>query len=328
MPMPLPLVFTRAMAVAAGWQPADVDRELRAGRWTALRRCAYAMTADLPPDGPTRVAAEVTAAQLTSRHDIVGSHETAALVHGLPLFSTYTGPVVLSRSRERRQVRPAQGVPARLVSEIPVHHRTSVRGAVVTTAARTSVDLARKGPVLSAVVVLDGALASGVPPAEIEQVLQDCAGWPGIRQATSRLAFADGRAESALESVGRWRMREADLPAPDLQVLLTDADGVIGRTDFCWRELRTVAEADGFGKYRAEDGTADFAALRAEKLREDRLRDAGWEVFRFTWDDAVHRPAVLQHRARRAFARAAPRWLPDSRPDQWRAVRAGAPVWP
>ena len=38
-----------------------------------------------------------------------------------------------------------------------------------------------------------------------------------------------------------------------------------------------------------------------------RLRDAGWAVFRFTCDEAVHRPAVLEARARRAFARGAAR---------------------
>ena len=39
----------------------------------------------------------------------------------------------------------------------------------------------------------------------------------------------------------------------------------------------------------------------------DRLREAGFEVFRFTWDDALHRPDVIAVRARRAFARAAAR---------------------
>ena len=73
------------------------------------------------------------------------------------------------------------------------------------------------------------------------------------------------------------------MPPPDLQVLLTDLDGPIGRVDFHWAAYRT--------------------ALRAQKLREARLRDAGSEVFRFTWDEAVRRPAVLEHRARRAFAR-------------------------
>ena len=115
----------------------------------------------------------------------------------------------------------------------------------------------------------------GVRREEPEQVLDDCRGWPGTAPARRLVSFADARAESALESVGRWRMHEAALPAPELQVLLHDDDGPIGRTDFCWPALPTVGEADGFGKYRAPDGTADFSALRSEKLREDRLRDAG-----------------------------------------------------
>ena len=118
-------------------------------------------------------------------------------------------------------------------------------------------------------------------------------------QARHYVAFADGRAESGLESVGRWRMHQAQLPPPELQVVLRDADGVIGRVDFHWKAYRTVGEADGSSKYRSADGTADFAALRQEKLREDRLRDCGEEVFRFTWDEAVRRPVVLEQRARR-----------------------------
>ena len=113
--MPLPLVFTRATAVAGGWQPADIDRQLRAGRWTALRRSVYAQTADVPDDVRARASLEVAAGQLSTRHEVVGSHETAAQVHGLPLFATYDGPVVLSRRRKPRQDRPAQGVPASLV---------------------------------------------------------------------------------------------------------------------------------------------------------------------------------------------------------------------
>ena len=47
--------------------------------------------------------------------------------------------------------------------------------------------------------------------------------------------------------------------------------------------------------------------LRRTACREGaggRLREAGYEVFRFTWDEAVHRPAVVEMRARRAFTRA------------------------
>lgn len=314
--MPLPPVFTRATALTAGWAPDEIDKAVRAGRWSPLRRSVYAVTADLPADGPRRTAVDVVAAQLATSHDVVGTHETAALVHGLPLLTAYDGPVVLTRARAQRQDRPCQAEPAQLVSTIPEHHRAQVHGALVTTAARTAVDLARKGPVLSAVVVLDGALRLGVPRHELEHVLEECRGWPGVQQAREWVAFADGRAESALESVGRRRMHEAELPPPDLQVLLSDADGPIGRSDFHWAAHRTVGEADGFGKYRAADGTADFAALRAEKMREDRLRDAGFEVFRFTWEEAVHRPAVIAARARRAFARSAAHGSFDPAP--WR----------
>ncbi len=305
--MPLPLLFTRTMAVAAGWRPREIDHHVRAGRWTALRRSVYVVTAHVPPDGPLLAALQVAAAQLACEHDLVGSHETAALVHGLPLFHAYDGPVLLSRVREPRQVRPGLTSPSAMVSQVPPHHRTSVHGASVTTPARTAVDLAREGPALSAVVVLDGVLRAGVTERELEDVVTDCRGWPGVQQAARWVAFADGRSESALESVGRWRMHQVELPPPDLQVLVRDADGPIGRVDFGWEDLRTVGEADGFIKYRGSDGTADFAALRAEKLREDRLRDAGFEVFRFTWDEAVHRPALIEMRARKAFARAAAR---------------------
>ncbi len=305
--MDLPIVFTRKMAVRAGWSPGAVDDEVRAERWTALRRGVYCRSADLPPDGPVRAALEVTAAALATDCDVVGSHQTAALVHGLPLFQPYDGPPVLSRDRLPRHDRPGHTSPAPLVSQLPPRHRACVHGAVVTSLARTAMDLARKGLALSSVVVLDATLRAGVRREQLEEVLADCHGWPGSVRAKQWLAFADGRAESPLESVGRWRMHQAEVPAPDLQVVVRDVDGVIGRTDFCWEEFRTVGEADGFGKYRAPDGTADFAALRAEKLREDRLRDAGWEVFRFIWDEAVHRPAVLEQRARRAFARGATR---------------------
>ena len=312
--MPLPTVFTRAMAVDAGWQPCDIDREVRARRWTPLRRGVYAPTARLPMEGGRRLALDVTAVQLATGHDVVGTHETAAWVHGLPLFTAYEGPLRMSRHRERALERPGQSTPDELVSQIPAHHRASVLGAVVTSVPRTAVDLARQGPALSAMVVLDAALRMSASRTELEQVLDDCRGWPGIRRVRDWVAFADGRAESALESIGRWRMHEAQLPPPDLQVVLGDLDGPVGRTDFHWAAHRTVGEADGFGKYRTADGTADFATLRAEKVREDRLREAGFEVFRFTWDEAVHRPGVIAVRARRAFARAAGRTAIETTP--------------
>ena len=52
-----------------------------------------------------------------------------------------------------------------------------------------------------------------------------------------------------------------------------------------------LGEADGIGKYGADDaGVA--RALRAERLRQRDLEDAGWTVVR--WDSAEHPRSVLR----------------------------------
>ena len=303
----LPLVFTRAEALTDGIPAKQIDACVRSGEWTALRRGVYVETALLPAEPSLRHAVDVAAAAKATEQEVVGSHGSAALVHGLTTFVPHDGSVVLSRCREPRQDRPPGALPARLVAHVPDHHRTEVHGAPVTTLARTAVDLARKGPALSAVVALDAALRREVPREELEEVLRVAKGWPGSKRAAQWVAFADGRAESPLESVGRYRMWQFGLPKPELQVPLYDATGLMGYPDFLWEELKVIGEADGLLKYRPADALPDLRdrdALAREKQREDRFRDDGYEVFRFTWEIAVHRPAVLEQRALRAFARA------------------------
>jgi hypothetical protein len=302
----LPPVFTRAEALSAGFDPKQIDARVRSGEWIALRRAVYIATALLPAEAAARHAVDVAAAVRATEQEVVGSHESAALIHELTTFAGYHGAPVLSRFREKGVDRPDGASPALLVSQVPLHHRTQVHGAPVTTIARTAVDLARKGPALSAVVVLDSALRRDVPREELEEVLRTAKGWPGSKRAAEYVAFADGRAESALESVGRWRMWQFGFPKPELQIPLFDGDGLMGYPDFVWEELRVIGEADGLLKYRS-DGQPDPRpddALAREKQREDRFRDDGYEVFRFTWDIAVRRPTVLEQRGLRAFARA------------------------
>jgi very-short-patch-repair endonuclease len=301
----LPRVFTRAEALAVGFSVEQIDAFVRSGHWTPLRRAVYAETARLPAAAAERHAAEIAASSRATKHPVVGSHESAAIVHALSTFTTYEGPPVLSRRRETGRPRPNGTTAASLVSQVPDAHVVQVYGADVTSVARTAVDLARKGPALSAVVVLDAALRAGVGREALEEVARSAAGWPGIRQVRQRIEFADGRAETALESVSRWRMYELGLPKPDLQRVIRDRLGFIGRVDFYFEELRVIGEADGMQKYRlASDDDEEDNPLGREKVREDRFRDAGYEVFRWDWDIAVRRPAVLAERARRAFARA------------------------
>ena len=78
----------------------------------------------------------------------------------------------------------------------------------------------------------------------------------------------------------------------------------IGRSDFAWEEFGTVGEFDGKAKYGAllRPGQTAADAVYAEKLREDEIRDAGWQVARWTWPD-FDRPQVVRDRLQRAFVR-------------------------
>ncbi len=170
----------------------------------------------------------------------------------------------------------------------------------MTSLARTAVDVARTG-FADGVVTADGALRTGLDRSQLELFVDVSRRWPGRLTAERAVAFADPLAETALESLGRARFEEHGLPRPQLQVWIGDHGGPFARVDQCWPEHRTIAEADGALKYTA------VQALFDEKRREDRLREAGWEVVRYTWDEALRAPDVVVARVLRAFARAAAR---------------------
>ncbi|MFW8746088.1 hypothetical protein, partial [Mesorhizobium japonicum] len=67
--------------------------------------------------------------------------------------------------------------------------------------------------------------------------------------------------------------------------------------DFAWPSYRLIGEFDGMGKYVRSDLTAGrdpAEVVVAEKLREDRLRAAGWRVVRWGWAQARSVPALRQ----------------------------------
>jgi len=287
-------VVSREQVLSAGISP----RQLRAGerQLVRVRRGVYTDAARVQAISEgVPLALHVAAARLVSGVDLVAVGPTAALVHGLPLLGPAPTRLHLA---ERKEVRPRHhGSSTTLLADEVVE----VSGVPAASLARTAVDVARTRGHLAGVVTADAVLARGVPLTALEEVLSGRDRWPGVRDARSALSFADGRAETALESLGRVRIVEQGLPAPDLQVWLGDADGPFARVDQYWKEHRTIAEADGALKY------ATPADLFGEKRREDRLRDLGDEFVRYTWDEAFYRPELLAARLRRAFERSARR---------------------
>jgi hypothetical protein len=294
-------VVTAAQAYAHGYDRDEIQRLRRRREWVSVRRGIYAQASVLAGlEREERHRVEVAALMLGLSAPATVSHTSAAVLHGLDLLDAdldllhVTHPA-LGTSRLEAGVRHH-------AAALPARHVTTVQRLAVTARARTAIDVARSASFRQAVVVVDAAMRSGASLDELTEVLDICRDWPGSRTAGRALAFGDPRSESVGESLSRFAFARDGLPVPESQVDVFDSRGLVGRVDFLWRDRRTVGEFDGRVKY--VDAATDV--VWREKRREDRLREAGYEVFRLTWSD-LDRPGAAGERARRCFARAARR---------------------
>jgi hypothetical protein len=233
------------------------------------------------------------------------SHGSAAVLHGLPVWQPAVDRVHLTRSR------PGGGKRRTLIdihtSTLAQDEVITLGGIPVTSLARTVADLGRVLPFEQAVAAADRALRLGLARSDLDAALGRQAGCHGVQRSRRMAQFADPRSESVGESVSRVRCLEEMLPVPALQYEVRDPSGrLVGRADLCWPALRTLGEFDGRAKYGRLLGPADRIedVVYREKLREDALRDLGWQVVRWTWSD-LYRPGELRARLLRAFARTA-----------------------
>ena len=98
-----------------------------------------------------------------------------------------------------------------------------------------------------------------------------------------------------MESVLRWLLHEAGLPAPELQYVVRDAAGSsLGRADLAWPDRRVLVEFDG-DVHRERDVFVN------DLRRQNRLVAAGWTVLRFTSADVLGRPDDVVEEIRRAL---------------------------
>jgi hypothetical protein len=290
--------------LALGYTHNELAHQSRSGELDHLRRGAYCSVIEADSDPAPRHLRLVEATVRLTAADAVVSHASAAVVHGLPVLTGSLGRVQLTRpglsgGKDR-------GGRHLYMSRLNDSEVTEVHGIRTTSLARTVVDVARSLPFASAVVTGDAALRLGLTREDLEECLGRSARRPGMAQARRVAAFLDARSESPGESVSRVVLHTAGVPTPELQFHVNDARGRhLGRTDFGWLGLRTVGEFDGRIKYgrllRPGETIADV--IYAEKLREDAMRDLGWQVVRWCWPE-LGTPHLIVDRLRRAFARA------------------------
>ena len=295
------ILQTRALR-EQGYSYDEVIRRTRRGELERIRRGAYATPTDaaLTREEQHRRLLHATVPQLVD--DSVVSHGSAAVLHGLPVWSTAIAHVHITRPDDgkRRSILHVCGAP------LAAGDVTIVDGIVVTSLARTVLDLARTRPMPQAVAAADRALRDGLAPHLLAEGLLRMERWPGVRAARRVVAFADPRSESVGESVSRVRMHLDGLPRPELQHEIRGAYGqLIARVDFYWKKQRTVGEFDGRIKYGRllEPGQRVEDVIYQEKLREDAVRGEGHGVVRWVWDDCW-RPGVIRDRVLGAFATA------------------------
>lgn len=296
-------VVTTEQLLAAGMSTERIASLERRGVLASPRRGVYvpvAIAASITKEEEGAEALRARAVLARSRSELVVSHQSAAVMHGLNLLSLPTDrPVTVTQPRRGEGSRSGHpGVHIR-TADLPREHVTRMYGVPCTTVARTVIDLARGEKFLAGVVAADNALHhKKTSPAQLQAVLERCAGWPQVARARRVVEFSDRRAESVLESIGRVVMHEHGLEPPDLQVELGGADGFIGRVDYYWPQYWTVAEADGKKKYDTRDQAIN-------QLRRDaRLREAGFEVVHFTWAQIMYTPEKVIAAILAAFARA------------------------
>jgi hypothetical protein len=280
------------------------------GPWHHVRRGVWIDATVWGGLDPTqRHAAFTHATALLRRLDepLVCAVESAAAVWGLPRIEPWPRHVrhlVTGRHvRGSSLLRPHLGAQA---DPVEVH------GLFVTPVARTVVDLARCGSLVTAVAAADHALRHRLCSRddltdEVARLRPRAHG--RIRAALTR-DLADPLSMSPGESLSRVNMFRLNLPRPTLQHSVCDEHGQISVVDFWWQGV--VGEFDGRSKYDVPDGSDPKQAaevLWREKQREDRLRRQA-TVARWVYRDAI-RPELMARILAAAGIRplARPRWF-------------------
>lgn len=261
-----------------------------------VRRGAYVTPDEL--EGPSRrerlARARIAALAADLRTEYWFSHASAALVWGCWVVSPadVTHVVQLHRAGHRRD----RGVVRHFSALDPVD-RAEHDGYRVTSLARTVLDCLATLRPGEALAVADSALRLGVDIGRVEDLLGNAQGMRGIVGARALWPLSSGLAESAGESLLRWRVLEAGLRSPVLQHEIATRLGAF-RADLAWLDARVVLEFDGRIKYAGAFGPG-VDALWAEKRRHDAIVEAGWRIVRVTWPD-LSDPGAIVSRLRRA----------------------------
>ena len=305
-----------------GWSDRAIRVAIKDGELRRLRRGHYIdgdEWGQLWPESQHLAEVVAAASTLSSPHVAV-SHESAAVVWGLPLHRlrpTRVRVTVDPAVRITSSVRVTRHTSALPESDVTVHH-----GIVCTTLDRTVFDVTRTlrpeaavscaGAALRQVAVSDHQQDVDLAERWREAMLQRVDAAPGarvIRQARRVLEFADGGAQLPGEGVSRLQLARLGCRRVRTQIPVAAPDGGTYWVDFGIDEAGAFGEFDGKDKYLDEamlSGRTIEQVMLDEKSREDWIRGTTNRRFARWGSEHIATPEALAARLR-AFSIAPPR---------------------
>jgi very-short-patch-repair endonuclease len=304
---------TRALLVASGVTDAMIRTQLATGRLTQLRAGVFLGT-DAWPDTPSGRHLARAHAEQVANPDAVISHESAAVVWGLPtpgFDPWHESPVSLTRPG-RTSHRSRSSTATWHSGSLPVASVTRDRdGYAVTSVARTAVDLAAGRALPESLVIVDAAsrllvasFVGGRPrradysnPRLVKAARESLVTAARPRDLTrlrGTVDLAEACRESPAESLTAGHIQLAGLPRPQFQATLETPMGKV-YPDLYWPEANLIGECDGAIKY------AEANAFVNEKEREQMLRDLGYRIVRWLAKEIMTRPWEVIARIERAL---------------------------
>ncbi|MBB3039033.1 type IV toxin-antitoxin system AbiEi family antitoxin [Hoyosella altamirensis] len=284
-------VFSRQQALRFH-SAAYLTNKVREGKWTKILPGIFTLQGTSPT---TRV--RIRAAALYLGREVIVTHQTAAEVHGFAIFNDSSTHILMPPGRRLTTA----GLTAHrdIVSSSDIQ---CVSNNLVTSPARTAVDLALQYDRLDGLAILDRAIRAHrnrSAPATLEELLAQVsriAGKKGARKVRELLAIADPGAASPMESRVRLRCLDAELPRPDTQVRVHTPEGD-KFLDLGWREYRIGLEYDSVQHHSGSD------AVRRDYRRHNAISDSGWLLFYATAEQVRLRPWEFTEPIRRAIRR-------------------------
>jgi very-short-patch-repair endonuclease len=144
-------------------------------------------------------------------------------------------------------------------------------------------------PEQTAIALLDRALQRGRPSfAEFSRRVGLRRGCPGYRRLAQLRGLLAGGERSELERRGTALLREAGITGWECNAQIRDDAGQIGLGDIVFRQEKLVLELDGWAYHAATEGRYE-----GDRLRQNRLTKARWEVARYTWRQVTFEPEYV-----------------------------------